>query len=260
MPDTRFACTLCGACCHDHNLPLTLTEAIGWLEEGGEVGVLCEAAAWAAQPPPDDRRAAYRLMRSFPASTGTCPLRVSVLLVAMIAGPCHHLSADLRCGIYERRPLSCRIYPAELNPFIELDPAGKSCPPEAWTQGPPLTAGGVVVDAETQALIERRHQADCEDAPRKELLCRLLGLEVTAVAEEGYAVYAPQREALLDALRAARDTGAGATATPTSWRLVTASVDTVARLHALGARFVDALRPDDPFQFVTVTGRAPGAG
>lgn len=259
MPDLRFACTQCGRCCHHHNLPLTLHEAIGWLEDGGDVQVFCEAAPWPMEPPPDDLRAAHRRRRSFAARSGACPLRVTVLLVGVIAGACRHLRADMRCGIYARRPMVCRIYPAELNPFLALDPSSKACPSEAWTQGAPLIAGGRLVDADTLALVERRRQADHDDAPLKQALCRLLGIEVTALAEEGFVVYAPARGPLLAALRAARDASPEQLAEPTQWRLLTASIDSLAALHALGARFVDAPRADDPFRLVAVTGKAAAA-
>lgn len=256
MSDLRFACTQCGRCCHHHNLPLTLLEAIAWLEDGGEVQVFCEAAPWPAEPPPGDLRAAHRRRRSFAARSGQAPLRITVLLVGAIAGACRHLRDDMRCGIYARRPMVCRIYPAELNPFLSLEPSGKACPSEAWAQGAPLIAGGRLIDADTLALVERRRQADHDDAPCKQALCRLLGIEVTALADEGFAVYAPAREPLLAALRAARDLAPEQLAVPTQWRLITASIDSVVALHALGARFVDAPRPDDPFRLVTVIGKA----
>ncbi|WP_367889644.1 YkgJ family cysteine cluster protein [Burkholderia sp. L27(2015)] len=61
----------------------------------------------------------------------------------------------MRCGIYEQRPLVCRIYPAEISPFVELTPMHKACPPDAWTPGlPPLLRAGKLVDAGILPLIQ----------------------------------------------------------------------------------------------------------
>ena len=36
--DTYFNCTQCGKCCRDTKIPLTVTEAISWLNRGDKVG------------------------------------------------------------------------------------------------------------------------------------------------------------------------------------------------------------------------------
>ncbi len=154
MP-SHFSCTMCGRCCRDLRLPLSLAEAAGWLRDGGETQLLCDAIPWPVEPAADDRLAAYKFRRSFPAMSGTLPLRVIVTVVAAFDGPCPHLQADLRCGAYDRRPRVCRIYPAEINPFIELQPAAKLCPPEAWDERHPvLEVAGRYADPSLVATIE----------------------------------------------------------------------------------------------------------
>ena len=80
--------------------------------------VILEAIPWLEEFPSDDQQAAHRRRRSFAAMSGRLPVRIVVILAADISGACPNLKHDLRCGIYERRPLVCRIYPAEINPFI----------------------------------------------------------------------------------------------------------------------------------------------
>ncbi|HMD72294.1 MAG TPA: YkgJ family cysteine cluster protein [Steroidobacteraceae bacterium] len=75
------------------------------------------------------------------------PMRVIVILAAYFSGACPNLAADAHCKIYQRRPLVCRIYPAEINPFILLKPGNKACPPEAWNAtGSLLERKGLVMD------------------------------------------------------------------------------------------------------------------
>ena len=117
--DIDFECTMCGKCCHDLRLPLTVTEAVAWLERGNNVQILCEALPWPEEPPAENRLATHKRRRSFASMSGSLPTRVLVTLAAVYAGPCPNLRPDMRCAIYEQRPLVCRIYPAEINPFIE---------------------------------------------------------------------------------------------------------------------------------------------
>jgi Fe-S-cluster containining protein len=258
-----FECTMCGKCCHDLRLPLTLAEALAWLQRGNEVQILCEALPWPDEPAADNPQGAYKRRRSFAAMSGSLPTRVVVILTGAFAGACPNLQADMRCGIYEERPLVCRIYPAEINPFIELTPANKGCPPEAWTPGlAPLMRGGQLVDAATAELIHQSRAADAQDAPAKQTLCALLGIDVAALANEGFVVHTPPREALLAALqqvsgaagRAQRASAEEASDAPVAqaeaaalpvWRYVSnrrATVKTLESVGALGA-WVDASRP-----------------
>jgi Fe-S-cluster containining protein len=244
--DIDFECTMCGKCCHDLRLPLTVAEALAWLERGNEVQILCEALPWPEEPAADNLQAAHKRRRSFAAMSGSLPTRIVVILTGAFVGPCPNLQADMRCRIYEERPFVCRIYPAEINPFIELVPANKGCPPEAWTPGlAPLMRGGRLVDATTADLIERSRAADAADAPVKQMLSALLGIDVAALANEGFVVHSPRREALLAALRqasvAASEVAPGAAGSPATvardWRFVSnrqATVDTLVSVGALG--------------------------
>ncbi len=130
--DIHFNCTQCGRCCRDTRVPLTASEAVAWLNRGHEVQLLCEASPW---PPALDSepRALHFKRRSFTVASGSMPARVVVILVANVVGDCPNLLPSRRCGIYEIRPLVCRIYPAEVNPFVILERDKKACPQEAWT-------------------------------------------------------------------------------------------------------------------------------
>jgi Fe-S-cluster containining protein len=251
--DIDFECTMCGNCCHDLRLPLTVTEALAWLARGNDVQILCEALPWPEEPAADNLQAAHKRRRSFAAQSGSLPTRIVVILTGAFVGPCPNLQADMRCGIYEARPMVCRIYPAEINPFIELVPASKGCPPEAWAAGrAPLIRAGRLVDATTVDLIERSRVADAVDAPVKQRLCALLGIDAAALANEGFVVHSPLREVLQAALQAAlgQASAAGAasasrtvaadempSAVGSGWRFVSnrrATVETLVSVGALG--------------------------
>lgn len=242
--DIDFECTICGDCCRKFKLPLTVAEAVDWLRAGREVQVFCEAIPWRYEPPHDDKLAAYKRARSFAATSASLPMRVLPLLVAPIPGACPHLQPDNRCAIYARRPLVCRIYPAEINPFLELQPEHKACPSDAWTPGrPALQRRGVLVDARLQTLIESARASAVADVPVKAAVCAALGLAAASLANEGYAVYTPERAALLAALLAGEAQAEhGAAPPPTHWRFVSnrrATVDALAEIGATSA-LVDA--------------------
>jgi hypothetical protein len=141
----------------------------------------------------------------------------------------------MRCGIYEQRPLVCRIYPAEINPFIELVPMHKACPPDAWTPGlPSLLRAGKLVDAGMLALIQQSRDADANDLPVKQQVCALLGIDQAAVSNEGFVAHSPDRFDLLAALHQASDERSIATLSPT-WRLASNRRTTVDALVSVGA-------------------------
>ncbi|ALK34293.1 YkgJ family cysteine cluster protein [Burkholderia plantarii] len=243
----HFSCTMCGRCCHDLRLPLSVDEAITWLARGGEVQLFSDAIPWPEEPPPDDALAQHKRRRSFAAHCGTLPVRVSVTLVASFAGPCPHLRADMACGAYELRPRVCRIYPAEVNPALVLDPASKACPPEAWSPDrPPLIAGGQLVDAQTAELIAQSREADARDRLAKAFLYAQLGYDTTALANEGFAIHSPGRDQLAAALEAARLAAAYSDhhepASPYPWHLITNRHATLATLQSIdaSARLADA--------------------
>jgi len=258
MTDITFACTMCGRCCYKHNLPLTVEEAISWLEEDGKVHVYCEADIWSGEPPTEDLRAAHRKRRSFAASSGSSRVRVTALLVAIASGGCKNLGADSLCRIYERRPLVCRIYPAEVSPFIQLDINRKACPPEAWAGGATLMSHGRIVDTDMQRLVEKSRQIDQEDAPKKARLCRYLSIDVAALAGEGFVSYDFDRKTLLDALRSVQRAELESVPQDRGWRLYSPSLSGCESLRAKGVD-VAAKRPADPYSFISFSSVQPSA-
>ncbi|QBR01229.1 YkgJ family cysteine cluster protein [Paraburkholderia pallida] len=200
MDRTQFDCTRCGKCCHDLRLPVSIAEARKWLERGGDVDILCEAIPWPVEPDASNAFAAYKRKRTFPATSGTLPIRVAVTLAASFTGACPNLGDAMRCGIYEERPLVCRVYPAEVNPFIPLKPEHKLCPSEAWQGVTPFAIDGIPVDPATRAAIEQRRRADEDELEEKRALCERLGIDKAAVSNEGFLIVSVGRERLLGAL------------------------------------------------------------
>ncbi|WP_397451287.1 YkgJ family cysteine cluster protein [Pseudomonas sp. NA-150] len=200
VTDTRFSCVGCGKCCNDHHVPLTLSESRQWAADGGTVIVLVEAFLENGYGvPPAQLEHAQR--RSVLISSGKTRAYIAITFAAYNSGPCHNLRADDLCGIYERRPLVCRIYPMEINPHIPLRPAAKDCPPHAWEEGPELIIGSQLVDLELKDLIDRSRQADREDIAAKEAICALLGIRTTALKGDGFATYLPDMSAFAEAAR-----------------------------------------------------------
>jgi Fe-S-cluster containining protein len=236
--DIDFECTMCGKCCHDLRLPLTVTEAVAWLERGNDVQILCDASPWPEEPPEDNLRAAHRRRRSFAAMSGALPTRVVVILTGAYTGPCPNLQPDMRCGIYEQRPLVCRIYPAEISPFVELTPMHKACPSDAWMPGlPPLLRAGKLVDAGILPLIQQSRDTDANDVPIKQQVCALLDIDHAAMWNEGFVAYSRDRVDLLAALHQASSEPAVPTRSST-WRFVSnrrTMVDTLVSAGALGS-------------------------
>jgi Fe-S-cluster containining protein len=231
--DIDFECTMCGKCCHDLRLPLTVAEALAWLERGDDVQILCDASPWPEEPPQQNLQAAHRRRRSFAAMSGSLPARVVVVLAGTYEGPCPNLRPDMRCGIYEQRPLVCRIYPAEINPFVELIPAQKACPPEAWAPGlPPLLRSGQLVGADILPLIQQSRDIDASDIPVKQQVCRLLGIDRAAVWNEGFAAHSPDRADLLAALRQA--SVESVMPAHSTWHFVSNRRNTVETLESVG--------------------------
>jgi len=234
--DIDFGCTKCGKCCHDLRLPLTVTEAVAWLARGNDVQILCEALPWPEEPPAENLMAAHKRRRSFAAMSGSLPTRVLVTLVGGYSGPCPNLQPDMRCGIYEQRPLVCRIYPAEINPFVELAPMHKACPPDAWTPGlPSLQRAGRLVDERMLALIQQSRDADANDLPIKQQVCALLGIDQAAVSNEGFVAHSPDRADLLAALHQASDERGMAALSSPAWCFVSNRRTTVDALVSVGA-------------------------
>ncbi|URX61463.1 YkgJ family cysteine cluster protein [Luteibacter anthropi] len=200
----HFSCTMCGRCCHDLRLPLSVDEAIRWLRNGGEVQLFSEAIPWPEEPPMENGLAQHKRRRSFAARSAQMPVRVIATLVASFDGPCPNLLPDMRCGVYETRPQVCRVYPAELNPFIELEPSNKLCPPEAWQAEEIIRdASGQWTDPDTVNAIKASHAADQRDTATKALLCQLLDHATTGLSNEGIVALSVPPAQLLEALEAA---------------------------------------------------------
>jgi Fe-S-cluster containining protein len=237
--DIHFNCIQCGNCCSNLKIPLTVAESVDWLHRGHAVQVVCDATPWPVEFPADDQRSAHRRRRSFAAVSGCMPIRVVVILAARIDGACPNLLPDLRCGIYQRRPLVCRIYPAEINPFVLLEPRNKACPAEAWAAHHPLLQrNGAVVNGTVRRDIQLSRDTDARDTAVKLRLCEALHVRDTALATEGYVVYSPDVAALLRALSRAIEAADAALdlATDSSpWRFLSNQSGTVESLVAGGA-------------------------
>jgi Fe-S-cluster containining protein len=232
--EVHFGCTQCGKCCRDTKVPLTVAEAMKWLNRGDEVQLLCEASPW-PKALDGDPRAAHFKRRSFAVMSGLMPTRVVVMLVANIVGACPNLLSNMQCGIYEDRPLVCRIYPAEINPFVALKPENKLCPTEAWAQDQPLLQRReVLTDNVISRDIEMSRAADIFDAHLKCRLCLALNLAHTALVHEGVLVYSPTVQTLLSALSlaAAADSWQEPVA---QWRFVSDQQQTLETLAMSGA-------------------------
>jgi Fe-S-cluster containining protein len=241
--DIHFKCTQCGNCCRDSKVPLTVAEAIAWLDRGHQVQLICEASPWPEGLADADWRAAQFKRRSFAALSGSMAMRVVVILAGNTAGACPNLLADMRCGIYDDRPLVCRIYPSEINPLIELNPEKKACPPEAWTTGLPLLQrNGVPMSAAVRQDIEQSQLADARDAAVKLRLCAALNVCEAALVHEAVLIYSPAIDALLSALSHALAPDEGRNFSP-QWRFVSDRPETIGNLSAQGGV---ALTPRDP--------------
>ena len=231
--DICFKCTECGQCCRDTKIPLTVVEAVNWLNRGHEVQLLCEASPWSAALDAEPRALHFK-RRSFAVMSGSMPTRIVVMLVANIVGACPNLLPNRRCGIYDDRPLVCRIYPAEINPFVALKRENKACPPEAWAKDhPSLQRGNALMDKVIQRDIELSRGADVVETEVKNRLCRALNVVDTALVHEAVLAYSPNAQTLLSALAFAVATeSAHETA---QWRFVSDQPETLAALAKYGA-------------------------
>lgn len=218
----HFDCTACGRCCNSLRLPLSIREAICWLDNGGTVQLMCDAAP---ELPLDeaDTIGRFRRKRTFAAQSLALPIRVRVNLIAVFTGPCPNLLPNNLCGAYERRPATCRIYPAELRPDTDIDPSARLCPPEAWSSDKTLLVGddGIVVDRTVFDAVTLARAEGIADVPAKLRLAEFLDVNVAALANEGFVIWdveqAPLRRALYGVY-------AGATpqaASNSSWTIVT---------------------------------------
>ncbi|MCU1732994.1 MULTISPECIES: YkgJ family cysteine cluster protein [unclassified Pseudomonas] len=228
----HFNCTGCGKCCTGHHVPLTLSEARQWVDDGGQVIVLVEAFLDNGLGLPVEQQEHAR-RRSCAVPCGATDAFVAITFAAFNPGPCRNLDADLRCLIYERRPLVCRIYPMEINPHIPLRPEAKDCPPEAWESGDALIHRERVVDPQLLELIERSRQADRQDIRSKALVCQRLGIDTSALKGNGFTAYLPDTTALRQAMI---ETASDADAALAAWTLHVEDGDLAGKLSSAGAR------------------------
>ncbi len=194
----RFACVGCGICCKGRLIPLTVQEAEQWLERGHDVAVILEAfdeSTWPASSP----EYAHSAGRSLEVHSGDSKIRVIAIFAGKAIEQCPNLREDNLCGIYEDRPLVCRIYPMEINPFIALKKGEKVCPPQVWDLGEILCSDGRA-DPALEALITQSRQADKDEAGVKVAICAQLGLNVASWKGDALSVYFPERQEMLSAL------------------------------------------------------------
>lgn len=197
---TRFSCVGCGACCKGRFIPLTLEETRQWLERGHDVAVLLEAFSrpyWTAT----EKEYQHSLLRSAEVSCGTTQVNVTAIFAARALTQCPNLQSDDLCGIYENRPLVCRIYPMEINPFIELDPQNKDCPPEAWEPNA-IIISDACADPTLSSLIQASRLADRSDARPKISICNQMGINVAAWKADAFVIHFPTRDQFLEAVNA----------------------------------------------------------
>ncbi|MBN6773779.1 YkgJ family cysteine cluster protein [Pseudomonas granadensis] len=245
--NTTFSCVGCGKCCTDHHVPLTLAEARMWAADGGQVIVLVEAFLGNGLGLPMQQRE-HAERRSVRVRSGSTDAHVAITFAAYNVGPCRNLDEDKLCRIYERRPLVCRIYPAEINPHIPLNPAAKDCPPESWEQGPLLIAGSELVDQELIELIQRSRQADRDDIQTKDAICALLGIRTTALKGDGFTAYLPNMSAfaaVMDQVSEQLSTNA-----PSEWLFHLSGEDIAGQVVAAGAQVV--AEPAQTYAFISL--------
>jgi len=218
-----------------------------WAADGGQVIVLVEAFLGNGLGLPMAQRE-HAERRSVQVRSGSTDAHVAITFAAYNVGPCRNLDEDKLCRIYERRPLVCRIYPAEINPHIPLNPAAKDCPPESWEQGPLLIAGGELVDQELIELIQRSRQADRDDIQSKDAICALLGIRTTALKGDGFTAYLPNMSAfaaMIDQVSEQPSTTASS-----EWLFHLSGEDVTGQVVAAGAQVVT--EPAQTYAFISL--------
>ena len=218
-----------------------------WAADGGQVIVLVEAFLGNGLGLPAQQRE-HAERRSALVRSGTTDAHVAITFAAYNVGPCRNLDEDNLCRIYERRPLVCRIYPAEINPHIPLTPAAKDCPPESWQQGPVLIAGGELVDQALVELIQRSRQADRDDIGIKDAICAMLGIRTTALKGDGFTAYLPNMEAFAAVID--QVTAQPLTMAPSEWVFHLSGDDVAGQVLAAGAQV--ATEPAQTYAFISL--------
>lgn len=197
----NFNCVGCGACCKGRYVPLTLSEAEAWLRRGHRVSVLLEAFA-IDEEKGGDTHYRHNASRGARVRSGNLDICVIAIFVADVMSGCPNLGEGNACQIYEQRPLVCRIYPMEVNPFVAFRTDQKDCPPEAWDtsqENEVIQPDGQLTPSIGQ-LVEASRRADQADALAKVLICEELDLRVAAWKGSGYVVHTPGADDLLAAI------------------------------------------------------------
>ncbi len=239
----HFACNSCGKCCHGHHISLTLNEAMRWASDGGPLMILVEAFLDNGYGVQDVQRD-HAQRRSLRVRCGGTHAHVAITFAVFNPGRCRYLTQDNRCGIYEHRPLVCRIYPVEINPHIQLRREFKDCEPETWDEsGPLIYRNGLLVNGELSSLVERSRQADRDDIGTKAEICRRLGIDVTALKGDGFATYLPKTEKLLAAMHDVMDETCDVPPDETlqDWSLHVSRADIAERLATMNAAITQSL-------------------
>jgi hypothetical protein len=186
------------------NIPLSVNEAMRWIARGNRVKILVEAIPWVT----DQILLSESLKRkeeiTFTGISGSLAIRVQVTLVAYFSQACPHLNEHNRCGIYDERPMTCRVYPFELNPNIFLNPNNKLCPQEAWsltdTSEQSIHQKNIqlsIIDAQTQSNINTTHQSNINEVSIKQQLCAALGIWSCSLSNDGYLFHQVNQTQLL---------------------------------------------------------------
>lgn len=226
---TRFACNGCGTCCKERLIPLTLQETEAWLNRGGNIAVILEAFDTSVFSLPAHYN--HSVQRAVDVASGDARIQVIAIFAGNALIQCPSLGEDNHCTIYEDRPLVCRIYPMEINPFLMLRPEEKVCPPEVWEVGEVICSDRIV-DPVLEDQIQRSRQADREDAKAKVLVCAAMGMSVAAWKGNALAVYLADRAQLQQAISLVRESGD--VPENVQWKVRVDDADLHTRLHGAG--------------------------
>ena len=284
---TSFNCTQCGKCCHGLHIPLTLREAIEWISRGDRVKVLTEAIPWTDDTLLTDEVVSRKKAITHQGFSGSLDIRVSITLVGYFAHGCPNLDLSKRCNIYKDRPLSCRIYPFELNPAIQLNPSNKLCPPEAWEvplpkspkasktlhQRQPGTLDALealnsleksgtsvglhaipTVDWQTREHITSIHLANTNEIAQKNALCVFLEIQSCSLSNDGYLFHLVDQKHLLNVLKQVLLLSSTPIKTdhesspPINWTIYSQYEQTLLDLNSIGANALSPLDLNISFQ------------
>ena len=204
LMSNTFQCTQCGLCCVGLNIPLSVNEALLWIARGNRVKILVEAIPWLTDQVLLSDSLKRKETITFTGISGTLAIRLQVTLVAYFSQACPHLNEHNRCGIYDERPMTCRVYPFELNPNRLLNPNNKLCPKEAWsltdTSAQSIHQKNIqfsIIDSQTQSNINTIHQRNVNEVSIKQQLCVALGIRSCSLSNDGYLFHQVNQTQLL---------------------------------------------------------------